>query len=68
MTDDRQTLTNEAFMRIYRSSAHHVPALKARLDQGALGTGYKPRSSPTGEAKDRRRGRGLGAGEGIANG
>jgi hypothetical protein len=49
-TDDIQTLTNEAFMRIYRSPADHVPALKTQLDQGALGAGYKPSSSPTGEA------------------
>jgi len=50
-TDDIQTLTNEAFMRQYRTAYWFNPMLKARLDQHAINPG-RPVSgaSPTSEA------------------
>jgi hypothetical protein len=51
MPDAYAAMTDTEFMTIYRSSYYHEGALKARLDQAALGTGYAPRvGSPTGES------------------
>jgi len=52
LEDNLSGLTDYAFMKLYRSEYWHRPGLKARLDQEALGTGYRPRRvSPGGEAE-----------------
>jgi hypothetical protein len=50
-TDAYAAMTDIEFMTIYRHSYYHVGALRARLDQAALGTGYAPRrSAPSSES------------------
>jgi hypothetical protein len=45
MPDAYAAMTDGEFMRVYRSRYYHDSALKARLDQEALGTGYTPQGA-----------------------